>query len=571
MQTLARALVDYDLDLIQIIASQWDVDLAASDRAAAADELAAAITSADPVKATWQRLSDEQQKAIFDLLLHEGRIPYSHFIRRYGEPRPMGPARREREKPWLTPENITEALYYRGLIVRAFDHTPSGAMEYITIPSDLKDLLPEPPADFAPSAPGYPMAPPRRVALDHLLAPDDAATLIAYLRLRKTNAREWIVNTSIETIDRHLRRATPSYRALLGALMYDLSLINDDELMGHITTIVNRDISRPWLEAPRAHQIRSLAEAWANSILWNDLAFTHGIEADHWPNDPRVARQAVMETLKNVPAEIWWNTDSLVEHIKENNPDFQRPGGDYGGWYLRDADTGEIMHGFQYWDNIEGMLIRFMIEGPMNWLGITRVGRGAFLLTQTGRALLGLDEWPDQPDPPVKIRVDEQGVISVPVEISRYDRIQIARFAAWLSSPPAKEGSTGDDSTYQYRLTPQAVDRVAGEGIQLMQHIVPFLQKLSGQAVPQNVLKMLEEWHTDPSEVVIQDVVIIRARDLGVYERLRRTERVNKWLRDQVGPQAHTVNREDLPALLNALRQMGILPLFEGHEKDDWP
>jgi hypothetical protein len=571
MQTLARALVDYDLDLIQIVASQWDIDLAATDRAAAADELAAEIVNAKPVEATWQRLSDEQQKAIYDLILHDGRIPYNHFIRRYGEPRPMGPSRREREKPWLSPENVTEALYYRGLIVRAFDHTLSGAMEYITIPTDIKDLLPKPPQDFAPLAPGYAVAPPRRLSLDHLLAPDDTATLIAYLRLRKTNARDWLVGSPVEVIDRHLRRGTPAYRAMLTALMYELSLIEDDELLGHITTNVNRDTSRPWLEAPRSHQMRSLAETWINSTLWNELAFTHGIEADHWPNDPRIARQAILETLKTVPAEIWWNTDSLVEYIKQNNPDFQRPGGDYGGWYLRDSDTGEIMHGFQYWDNIEGALIRFILEGPMNWLGLTRTGSGAFLLTPTARALLGLGEWPDQPDPPVKVRIDEQGVISVPVEISRYDRIQIARFAAWISAPPAREGKEVDDGVYQYRLTPQAIGRVADEGIQLMQHIVPFLQKSSGQGVPQNVLKMLEAWHMSPSEVVIEDIVIIRARDLNVYERLRRTERANKWLGQQVGPQAHAVKREDYPALLNALRQMGILPLFEGHEKDDWP
>ena len=55
------------------------------------------------------------------------------------------------------------------------------------------------------------------------------------------------------------------------------------------------------------------------------------------------------------------------------------------------------------------------------------------------------------------------------------------------------------------------------------------------------------------------------------HDRLRRSERINKWLGPQIGPQAHTVKREDFPALLNALRQLGILPLFEGHEKDDWP
>jgi hypothetical protein len=572
MQTLARALVDYDLDLIQIIASQWDVDLDATDRAAAADELAAALARPEQVQTTWERLGEEEHKALSDLLTHDGKIPYFHFVRRYGEIRPMGPARREREKPWLTPENVTEGLYYRGLIVRAFDQTPAGAQEYFTIPSDLRDLLPRPEGSPLGEPPGYAVAPPRRLMSAHAIAPDDAATLIAYLRLRKVNAREWLSNAPVEGIDRHLRYHDQlSYRALLTHLLYQIGLIADEELLTDITTGVNRDVARPWLEAPRVHQVRSLAEAWLKSETWNDLAFTPGVEADHWPNDPRLAREAVLETLKEVPVEIWWSIDGLIEHIKQNNPDFQRPGGDYSGWYLRDAYSGEIMSGFQYWESIEGALIRFIIEGPLRWLGLARVGRGAFLLTPTGLALQGRADWPSEPDLTPRIRVDEQGVIGVPVEVSRYDRTQIARFAAWISAPPPTVGDRPDDSAYQYRLTPQAISRAAAEGVTIAQHILPFLQKLSGQSVPANVVKMLESWQNDPAEVVVEDVVIIKARDLAVYDKLRKSERINKWLGAQIGPQAHAVKREDFPALMNALRQMGILPLFEGHEKDDWP
>jgi len=570
MQTLARALIDYDLDLIQIIAAQWDVDLVSQDRAAAAEELAAAIARPEAVKVTWGRLDQDEQQALGDLLIHDGKIPYFHFVRRYGEPRPMGPSRREREKPWLTPENVTEGLYYRGLIVRAFDQTPAGALEVITIPGDLRGLLPQPEVGVAP--PGHAVAPPRRLMSPHAIAPDDAATLIAYLRLRKTSARDWLVNAPVETIDRHLRyHDQPSYRALLAHLLYEIHLIDDDELLTAVTTQVNREMARPWLEAARIHQVRSLAEAWLKSDTWNDLAFTPGIEADHWPNDPRVARDGVLAALREVPVEIWWSIDGLIDSVKQNNPDFQRPGGDYSGWYLRDHYSGDIMSGFEYWDSIEGALIRFIIEGPMRWLGLARVARGAFLLTPAGLALLGRADWPSDPDPSPRIRVDEQGVVSVPVELSRYDRTQIARFAAWISAPAPALGDRPDTSAYQYRLTPQALRRVAPEGVTIVQHIIPFLQKLSGQGVPANVVKMLENWHENPREVVVEDVVVIKARDLAAYDRLRRSERINKWLGPQIGPQAHTVKREDFPALLNALRQMGILPLFEGHEKDDWP
>lgn len=575
MPTLVRALLDYDPGMLEIIAAQWDVDLTTDDRAQASDELAAAMARPEAVAAIWERLDQQQCEALFDLQAQAGRIPLSQFVRRYGELRPMGPARREREKPWINPISTTEALYYRALIVRVFEQTVAGAQEMIAIPEELRDLLPQPPLEKLARTPGYAVAPPRKLRDGHLTAPDDMATLLAHLLLRDTNARGWLANTPVEVIDRHLRRSSePAYRALLVQLAYDLDFIADEETLTHIVTRVDKERVRPWLEAPRAHQARLLAEAWFESTRWNDLMYVPGLEADQWPNTGIVARHAVLEMLREVPSEIWWSLDGFIEYVKQVNPDFQRPGGDYAAWYLRDAYSGEIMHGLQYWDHIEGALIRFLFEGPLHWLGLVRAGRGVFLLTPLMLALQGIVPWPDTPDRPARIRVDEQGVISAPVDLSRYDRVKIARFCAWIGTPaPAPYvpyGESRDEGVYLYRLTPQAIARVADEGVELPA-IIAFLQRLSSHALPPNVLKMLQNWHDNPREVIVHDVVIVSAKDLGVYERLRDNERVSRWLGRQVGPHAHIVQREDMPQLLNALREMGILPLFEGHEKDEWP
>jgi hypothetical protein len=575
MPTLARAFVDYDLDLLQVIADQWDIDLAASDRGAAAEELAAALAHQDTVAAMWSRLNEDEQQALSDLLIHEGRIPFGHFVRRYGEIRPMGPSRREREKPWLNPAGISEALYYKGLVVRAFEQTLAGAQEHIVIPSDIQIYLPEPAPGSISAAPGNPVAPPRRIEGGQGAIADDAASLLAFLLIRNANAREWITPEPVERIDRHLRRASPAWRNMLISLLYDLGLVADEEFLTQVSTVVNKDMSRPWLEAPRLHQLRALAEAWVSSLTWNDLTFTPGLDADRWPNDPRLARQVIIETLRQVPAEIWWSTDSFVAFIKETNPDFQRPGGDYASWYLRDSYTSEILHGFEYWDYIEGALIRFILEGPMRWLGLVRSAPGAFLLTPLGLALTGQGSWPSESDPAGKISIDEQGVISIPAKLGRYERVQVARFTAWMSPPPipvdTPETDQAGEGLYLYRLTPQGLARVSEEGITIPSHIIPFLQRLSGHSIPSNVLKMLEAWHTRPGEIVIQDAVILSAKDIGVYERLRNNARINRWLGQQVGPQMFAVQRENLAPLLNAIRGMGLLPIFEAHEKDDWP
>lgn len=576
MPTLLRAFVDYDLDLLRIIADLWDIDLVSDDRGAAAEELAADLAQAEAVLTMWSHLGDEERSALQDLQVHEGRIPFTHFTRRYGELRPMGPARRERERPWLNPTSITESLYYRGLIVRAFEQALAGAQEHIVIPTDFMDLLPEPDPALVITAPGYAVAPPRRVEAGLGVAVDDVATLLAYLLIRDANAREWLTKEPIESIDRHLRRPTlPAYRTMLTSLLYDTDLAADEEFLTKVSTVVNKDMSRPWLEAPRLHQMRALAEAWTASLTWNELSFTPGLDADQWPNDSRLARQVVIDTLRDVPAGIWWSTDSFVEHIKQTNPDFQRPGGDYASWYLRDAYTSEILHGFQYWDYIEGALIRFILDGPMRWLGLVRTGSGAFILTPLGMGLTGREAWPSDPDAGGRASIDDQGVVSIPASMGRYERVQLGRFTAWVSAPPVRldvpERVPRDESAYQYKLTPQGLARVASEGISIPSHILPFLQRVTGHNIPASVVKMLEGWHTSPAEVVVQDVVIVRAKDLGVFERLRGNPRVGKWLTQQVGPQAFAVQREDVTALLSALRSMGVLPLFEDYDQDDWP
>src|SRR5688500_15248286 len=189
MPTLARAFIDYDLDLLQTIASLWDVDLVSIDRNAAAEEVAVALSRPEAVSELWSHLGENDQRALHDLQAHEGRIPFAHFTRRYGELRPMGPARRDREKPWLTPSGVTESLYYRGLIVRAFEQTPSGTQEHIFIPSDILDLLPAPAPGMVAEAPGYAVAPPRRIERTRGAAADDAATILAYHLIREASAQ----------------------------------------------------------------------------------------------------------------------------------------------------------------------------------------------------------------------------------------------------------------------------------------------------------------------------------------------------------------------------------------------
>lgn len=576
MPGLRRILIDYDPDLLAILAESWDVELSVGDRLVMAAALADEMLKPEAVQVLWERLGEKEREALFELLASNGQIAFAQFQRRWGELRLMGPARREREKPWMHPAGVTESLFYRGLIARGFEQSVLGVQEFALIPEDLRELLPQPRKEVLAVTPGYAVAPPPRLRDGYDTAVDDIATLLAYVRVRAPDASRWLEPGPIPELDRHLRRPdSPEYRALICGLAYDLDLIHDVDLMGHITTQVNRETAQPWLEAPRAHQIRSLSETWLLTARFNELSITPGLDAEDWPNDPRLARKALLDTLADVPAQIWWSIDGLIEYIREHNPDFQRPAGDYHAWYIRDSYSAGLLQGLDYWEQIEGGLLRTLIEGPLRWLGLIRVGGGALLLTEYGLALLRRGDWPSTPDQKQPARISEQGLILMPISASRYDRYRLARFTSWVSSPGIVEysagGSSRDDSAYAYRITPQALARTANEKVSISGQILPFLQKITENRLPASFVKMLKDWEAQPAQVVVQDVVILTAKNLGVLERLRKQPGFQQWLGRQVGPNAFVVKRENLAPVLNTLRNMGILPLFEDHEKDDRP
>jgi hypothetical protein len=110
MYALERALIDLDLDVLRAIANLWDIDLdpriSVRD---AAEALVRGMTDPQAVREVWSRLSDEDREALAALQANEGRLPLSQFTRQFGEIRPMGAGRREREKPWLEPANPAHA------------------------------------------------------------------------------------------------------------------------------------------------------------------------------------------------------------------------------------------------------------------------------------------------------------------------------------------------------------------------------------------------------------------------------------------------------------------------------
>jgi hypothetical protein len=128
---------------------------------------------------------------------------------------------------------------------------------------------------------------------------------------------------------------------------------------------------RAFLEMPRANALVTLARAWLHNPLINELRLLPGkvFEGD-WHNDALRARQAILDFVSTIPRNTWWSLSAFLTDVRARHADFQRPAGDYDSWFIRDEVSGEFLRGYSHWEAVDGALIRYVICGPMYWLGL---------------------------------------------------------------------------------------------------------------------------------------------------------------------------------------------------------
>ncbi len=557
MQTLRPTLFDYDPGLLAIIAHRWDVDLEAQDKREAVEQLADAML--DPARAAveWSRLTDAERGALHTLLAApDHTMPEGQFTRLFGPIRPMGPAKREREKPHLDPASVAETLFYRGLLARGVAELRSGPQAVLFVPPDLADVLPsretrfEAPDKAEPETwPQESTAAPEHITPATTALVDDLTTLLAYLQTHRVS--DELPPKALEPVrPQWISTAPPRFAVALAASMEIVA--GDSGLLKPVPAAARR-----WLEATRPRQVRALAEAWRTSTVYNDLWHTPGLRPEDtgWRNDPLLARQAILTFLEMAPPADWWPVEDLIELVKAEEPDFQRPGSDYDSWYIRDAKTGAYLRGFESWDRVDGAVLRFILTGPLHWLGLADLGDGGRFcrLTIYGRALIGEADWPDPPEERTPLTIAADGTLQAPRTLSRYERFQLSRIAEWVSS----------GASYTYRLTAASLQAAAAHGIE-GEAVLAFLRRAAGGQVPESVQEMLTQWkQTGSATAWLTRAIVLRTETAEALQTVLDTPELRRYLGAPLGPTAVLVRVGQEEALAAALQQHGILVEFD--------
>jgi hypothetical protein len=564
LRTLYQTLLDSDPARLRVIAQQWAITLTANRRPDIAAELADAMTHVEAVERTYERLPESTRAALEDLLReanygwHGGAIPWEIFTRRWGELRAVGPGRLEREALWQDPISETEALWYWGFLQRAFVDWQTGPVEMAFVPEELQLYLPVPPPRVLPppdttSPPGY------EILGDDTLA-DDLVTLWAYLQSQRIHpSPEGLVPLQRrELLLQQFNIPAEPRLALLQRLALEQGWIHQDE-HGLLRPVPKPTLD--WLQSDAWTQWSSVAHAWMKSTQWNDLDIVFTLKSDPlvgWPGDSLKARRKLITMLQQCVPDTWYTIEDFVSYMREHATDFLRPDGDYNSKVPRDAHTDVPLRGFEAWDKVEGMLIRFILMGPLAWLGLVDLGKMAswlspiaFRLDKAGAALLDLGPAPDFPPPP-PVQLEYDGLLIVPRQ-RRYERFQLSRVAQCVAR----------GKSYRYHLTPRSLNRARQQHI-AVDRLVDFLEKTTGQHVPEELQDAIKRAYHGKAVANLQRSWILEVKDpeLLTLPALQPRQGITP-----LGPRAMLIHTSERGKIIASLIAEGVLPEISQESK----
>lgn len=561
MPKLSHSLSKYDLGFLRILAQSWGLSQDIKDKKTAIEQLSAWMIQPQNLHIVLQKLSAEAQRALEDLVTNQGRLSSPIFTRKYGQIRQVGVGKRDRQAILLSPQNASEQLIFLALVFQDFFEEEHGIEEFIYIPNDLLAALPRSATTMLPSF--NKVVSSERVesigkAQDTLF--DDVCTALAWLRMDKMTPKR------LAELQKHLLLAAENLKGLPLPLktQFLISLLFEAALLDSSGSPLPEP-TRGFLSLPRWEAIKAIYETWLSSTSINELKQLEALEClGEWENDPISARRFIIEQLRSLNPTIWYELDSFIKYLHDYFPDFQRPGGNYEVWLIRQRSDGNFLQGFESWYAVEGELLRYLISGPLFWFGLIELGIHqqeppdfVFRITQFGESILQ-NQTPSA-DLPVeeKFQVFPSGTIAIPRRFSAPVRYQIARFCTWKGYQ--KEG-------YLYRITPTSLNHAQQKGLKTQQ-LLRLLQR-HAENLPPTLGQALRRWQMHTTEIHLQRLSILQVRSPEILEQIKKS-RCSKYLQQILNPTMAIVVAGQEKKLAEQLLALGYLAEIELQSNDE--
>jgi hypothetical protein len=547
--------------MLRAIAEARGIQPSASGQIDLVRELGEGLLQPDSVSDALALLTTAEREALDGLLAAGGKMTSALFQQRYGELRGIGDARLARDKPWIGDHTPAEGLWYLGFVFRAFAQTASRLEELVFVPTDLRPLLPKVGVvprqlSFSPSP-----APETSVPSEDSLALDLCSLLIRVQNsvVRPLKGYRLAADDAVELMRRSsFRPAEPEVFAGLSEARWGflLRIVRRAHLaqLREGALKVNPRPARLWLNASRLRQMETLWKAWRDDASSGDLRFVPWllVDAETISSDALVSRRRLLALLAGCEAGQWYRVSDVIAAIRSVAPDFLRTGVQFASWRISNAQ-GLDLSGAEHWNDVEGALIRYVVLGPMHWLGAVETGwvagapvGPAFALTPHGRAWLlrGRDPTGFAPAP---LAVAPDGRVVSPRQGSLYQRFQLSRFADWESG----------GAEQCYRLTPQSLARAQAQGLDA-ESTLAFLDRASS-GVPDEVRRAVQTWAKRHGRVRVANVTILSVDSPETITEIRRIPGVAALLGKPMGPLSIAVDSANWAELSRILAENGFL------------
>ena len=542
MPSLQKLLRSYDIDLLTRIALSWGFGDDLRNRDQVEKWLLITMTDASSLSDMIGSLHEATRNAWLTLKLNNGRMPWSEFTRKYGDLRSLGPAARQREKPDLHPYNTSEELYYRGLIGRAFLDTQPEPREYAFIPEDIlgesKTLTSEnplPPVRPISQTETKRLQPANTRLLDHV------TDWLSCLRMKSSLPVNYFLNAEVA-------------EKFIGAITLAAGLITS---LPEIRT----EKTGKFLQTSRLTTLKEWFIIWEDSSVINDLFMIPSLEFEgSWLNDAVFSRKFILEKIKGFDLQSWYSIASFVSNIETTTPDFQRPAGNFNTWSIRKSESSTFLTGRQYWNEIDGAYIRYLLTGPLHWLGVLDLAYGAeaavptaFRLPPLARFLLGVDNKKPNLASEVAPKLSADLTIILPVNTSPLVRYQVGRFTHITSNSVTES---------RHQVTAASLTTAESFGLKVEQ-LNQLLERHINSPLPQSFKKLAQRWNQNRLEAMFEKANLLRVEDPALIKMLAEHPRASRMIKEVITPRVAIVHPGGQEIAQKVLLESGILSKTE--------
>ena len=232
---------------------------------------------------------------------------------------------------------------------------------------------------------------------------------------------------------------------------------------------------------------------------------------------------------------------------------------------LRDEDLG--------WRSVEEVFIRSVVAEGLYWLGLVDLGYlqpvtpaggaapanvVAVRLTEMGRWLLLGDPQPALPEEAGRVVVQPNFRIFAFDPIADRVLAQLDTFATRLNAERAIEYELSRETIYRALLAGQNVDEIKA-----------WLVDVSGNPIPQNVERSLDEWQAAFDQITIRrHVAVVQAASPELIDALLAVSSVQSAILQRLSGTLVMVNAKKVDAVERALLSIDELPTHSGRAED---